>query len=121
MDAIVYDQDYLDGPVYDVGDYAVGLLLADAWSATMQRHLDDARTGIERSLQADCMTGAWTGDVLTSRDQNRHFYLSAGDLDEGLTALLRYGGADPARTGSVFDRIASYRKGLLQGISACDL
>jgi hypothetical protein len=65
------------------------------------------------------MTGSWTGDIVPKPNSQQKFVLSAGDLDEGLSAFLRYGTGDPARVGTVFERIASFRKGLLEGVGVC--
>jgi predicted metalloprotease len=116
---IYYDNDFLAGPVYDIGDFAVGLLLGNAWSDAAQTRLADPLAGKDRSLQGDCMTGSWTGDIVPKSGTHQTFVLSAGDLDEGLSAFLRYGTGEPARVGTVFERTASFRKGLLQGVGAC--
>ena len=118
---IYYDDDFLSGPVYQIGDFAVGLLLANAWSQAVQSQLGISVTGKERSLQADCMTGSWAGGLVPKAGSQQQFTLSAGDLDEGLTAFLRYGTGTPDQTGTVFERTASFRKGLLQGLGACGL
>jgi predicted metalloprotease len=116
---IYYDTDFLAGQVYDIGDFAVGLLLGNAWSDAAQVRLADTLGGKNRSLQGDCMTGSWTGDIVPKPSSQQQFVLSAGDLDEGLSAFLRYGVGDPARIGTVFERIASFRRGLLRGVGAC--
>ena len=118
---IDYDNDFLSGPVYEIGDFAVGLLLANAWSAAVQSQLGFTLTGKDRSLQGDCLTGSWAGELVPKSNSQQQFTLSAGDLDEGLTAFLRYGVGAPEQVGTVFERIASFRKGLLQGIDACGL
>jgi predicted metalloprotease len=118
---IYYDKDFLSGPVYQIGDFAVGLLLANAWSDAVQTQLGVPTSGKDASLQGDCMTGSWAGDIVPKQGSQQKFTLSAGDLDEGLSALLRYGTKAPEQTGTVFERAASLRKGLLQGLPACGL
>jgi predicted metalloprotease len=118
---IYYDNDFLSGPVYQIGDFAVGLLLANAWSDAAQTQLGIAPTGKQNSLQGDCMTGSWTGHLVPNQNTQQQFTLSAGDLDEGLAALLRYGTGAPDQTGTVFERTASFRQGILQGLNACGL
>ena len=44
-DYIGYDEDTLAGPVYDIGDFAVSVLLANAWSDAMQSRLGVTATG----------------------------------------------------------------------------
>jgi predicted metalloprotease len=118
---IYYDNDFLAGPVYSIGDFAVGLLLANAWSQAVQTQLGVTTSGANRALQADCLTGAWAGDLVPTNSGQQKFTLSAGDLDEGLTAFLRYatGGAD--QVGTLFQQTEAFRQGLLVGTSACGL
>jgi predicted metalloprotease len=118
---IYYDNDFLSGPVYQIGDFAVGLLLANAWSDAVQTQLAVTTTGKDRSLQGDCMTGSWAGHLVPTTNTQQQFTLSAGDLDEGLAAFLRYGTGAPDQTGTVLERTASFRKGLLQGLNSCGL
>jgi predicted metalloprotease len=118
---IYYDNDFLSGPVYQIGDFAVGLLLANAWSDAVQTQLGVTLTGKDRSLQGDCMTGSWGGSLVPKANSQQQFTISAGDLDEGLAAFLRYGTGAPDQTGTVFERTASFRKGLLQDLDACGL
>ena len=58
-------------------------------------------------------------------DADRELLLSAGDLDEGVIALLRFGageGGDHAdQVGTVFDRVSSFRKGIMNGVAACGI
>jgi predicted metalloprotease len=113
--------------VYQIGDYAVSVLLANAWSDAMMGRLGVKLTGKDRSLDGDCLTGAWTHSTIPGQqtDPNRQLTLSPGDLDEGVIAFLRFGegavGSQADQSGTVFDRIGSFRRGVLQGISACNV
>jgi hypothetical protein len=84
-------------------------------------------TGKARSLEGDCLTGAWTRSTLPppDGDGDRKLLLSPGDLDEGVIAFLRFGtgeGGDRAdQVGTVFDRVSWFRKGVLNGIAACGI
>ena len=123
-DFIAYDENAVDGPIYDVGDFAVSVLLANAWSDAMMARLDVKLTGKDRSLDGDCLTGVWTRSTLPSqRSTGDRLTLSPGDLDEGVIAFLRYGGAGSGtdQVGTVFERIESFRRGILQGADACTL
>ena len=125
-DFIAYDQDALAGRIYDIGDYAVAVLIGNAWADAMQQRLGVALTGKDRSLEADCLTGAWTHSTLPDQRQSSDtLQLSGGDLDEGIVAFLRFGSGDSAsqsaQVGTVFDRVASFRLGVLQGVSACGI
>ena len=123
-DFIAYDEDAVAGPVYDVGDFAVSVLLANAWSDAMMTRLGINLTGKDRSLDGDCLTGVWTRSTLPrQRENSARLRLSPGDLDEGVIAFLRFGagtgGTDQA--GTVFERIESFRRGTLQGGDGCGL
>jgi predicted metalloprotease len=127
-DFIAYDQDTLGGRVYDIGDFAVSVLIGNAWADAMQNRLGVQETGKQRSLDGDCLTGAWTRSTLpvaNGGDSDQLLTLSAGDLDEGVVSFLRFGtGEEGDRTdqvGTVFDRVSSFRKGILNGVSACGI
>ncbi len=126
-DFIAYDQDALAGRVYAIGDFAVSVLIGNAWAEAMQDRLGITTTGKDRSLASDCLTGAWTRSTLPppNGDEDQKLTLSAGDLDEGVIAFLRFGdgqnGGNADQVGTVFDRVASFRKGILQGVSACGI
>ena len=70
---------------------------------------------------AMCLGGAYTGRLLDGAS----FSLSPGDLDEAVQVLLSGdwaardsgGRADPAEHG--FDRVATFRSGLLDGPQRC--
>jgi predicted metalloprotease len=124
-DYVAYDQDSLRSQVYDIGDFAVAALIADAWSTAMQDRLAVTQVGTARVTQADCMTGAWARDSLPGPNQPADkLVLSPGDLDEALIAFLQFASArDPARddTAITFNRLASFRTGFLKGLDACGL
>ncbi len=120
---------FLDEPfardLYDrFGDFVVGYVLGDAWSEAAQEALDSTLTGEPRALLSDCLTGAWAADLIpdasghTRRDLAR---IEAGDLDEAIQAALVVGdkSSDDDVIGSGFEKIASFREGVLDGISAC--
>ena len=106
------------------GDFVVGYVLGDAWSEAAQEALDSTLTGEPRALLSDCLTGAWAADLIpdasghTSRDLAT---IEAGDLDEAIQAALVVGdeSSDDNVIGSGFEKIASFREGVLDGISAC--
>jgi predicted metalloprotease len=123
-DFIAYDEDAVAGPIYDVGDFAVSVLLANAWSDAMMRRLGINLTGKDRSLDGDCLTGVWTRSTLPGgTDDVNRLRLSPGDLDEGVIAFLRYGAAEGRadQIGTVFERVESFRRGILQSADGCGL
>ena len=123
-------QVFFDEPLaldlYDrFGDFVVGYVLGGAWSEAAQQALGSPLTGEDRSLLSDCLTGTWVGDIIpdesgsTPRQAAR---VEPGDLDEAIQTALVVG--DPASTddvvGSGFEKIASFREGVLGGIDACN-
>jgi predicted metalloprotease len=112
-----------------LGDFAVGYVLGIAWSEAVQTALDSELTGESRALLNDCLTGGWVKTVtpidfvlpqprLATRDSVR---ISAGDLDEAIQTVLRLGdsGADDDVIGSAFEKIDSFRTGVIEGTDAC--
>ena len=75
-----YDAATLQNVHDSIGDFAGGLLLATAWSSSVEHQLgvqlgtDTARRG------AECLAGAWAAASASS--------LSPGDLDEAVTVLV---------------------------------
>jgi len=67
----------------------------------------------------DCLAGSWTHDMLDRGRTGQGVTLSPGDLDEAVAALLAFGRAQEGGGATAFDRIAAYRKGVLQGLGAC--
>ncbi len=124
-DFIAYDEEALGGRVYDIGDFAVSVLVGNAWADAMQSRLGVKETGMDRSLDGDCLTGAWTRSTLPAPqgDADQKLTLSAGDLDEGVIAFLRFGDGEGGgeQVGTVFDRVSSFRRGILQGVTACGI
>ncbi len=125
-DFIAYDDDAVSGPIYDVGDFAVSVLIGNAWSDAMMTRLGIELSGKGRSLESDCLTGVWTRSTLPGQPdaQADRLTLSPGDLDEGVIAFLRYGAGTEAAAGpvgTVFERVESFRRGVLQGGEGCNL
>lgn len=113
------DVNLLPGIWESFGDFAVGLVFANEWGHAVQ-----ARAGIERAqllqeLQADCLTGAWTGSFLIGDppSSTTGLGLSAGDLDEGIAAMINL--SDPRTQGSAFQRNTFFSEGLVGGPEAC--
>jgi predicted metalloprotease len=104
----------------EIGDFATGTILASRFSMAALASLEKPLAGADAQRAILCLTGAYTGTLLT-REQG--FSLSPGDLDEAIQVLLRFdypgrdadGGAVP--TG--FDRVSIFRTGTLEGVEAC--
>ncbi|MET0460358.1 MAG: neutral zinc metallopeptidase [Ilumatobacteraceae bacterium] len=105
------------------GDFVVGYIIGGAWSEAVQQALGSPLSGEDRALVDDCLTGAWVGTILpdANDDTARQARIEPGDLDEAIQTALVVG--DPASTddvlGSGFEKIASFRQGVLEGIDAC--
>ena len=107
---ISYDTTTMNQAHDNIGDFASGLLLASAWSSSVEHSLgtklgtSDARTG------AECLAGAWAADAASS--------LSPGDLDEAVTLLVA-GNHESTDRGTAFQRVAAFRAGYKHGPSTC--
>ncbi len=119
-DTVRYDPDTLDR-VYDAsGDFGAGMLLAAAWSSGAMDHMDMSLTNDDADLTADCLTGSWAGDVARGERSDRRgdaaISLSPGDLDEGIATFVAIGDDGD---GSAFARVAAFRTGFFEGVTAC--
>jgi hypothetical protein len=134
-DFIAYDRNLVRG-VYDrYGDFAVSVLVGNAWASAMQTRLgvtsdDPAALG----LQADCFTGAWVGSVPVDQGgtvqarglpetREAAFSLSPGDLDEVVQSFLVFGDpveAKKAVRGTSFERMEAFRLGFFQDEATCE-
>jgi predicted metalloprotease len=120
---------YLDEPfaveLYErFGDFVVGYVLGGAWSEAAQQALGSSLTGEPRALLSDCLTGAWASDLIPDEDGNtsrNNARIEAGDLDEAIQTALVVGDESSREDvlGSGFEKIASFRDGVLEGIDAC--
>ncbi len=112
-----------------LGDFSVGYLVGTAWSEAVQDALDTGLEGEPRALLDDCLTGAWVnttvpddrGNLPEPRDADRTVRVSPGDLDEAIQTIIAV--ADASSTddvhGGVFEKIDSFRNGVLNGLDAC--
>jgi len=123
------NQVYFDEPLardlYDrFGDFVVGYILGGAWSEAGQTAMGSTLTGEARLLADDCFTGAWAATTIPGPDgatERGTASIEPGDLDEAIQTALVIGDetADDNRLGSGFEKIASFREGVLDGIDAC--
>jgi predicted metalloprotease len=108
-------------PIEGRADFAVGYLIATGWAEEAQILLGSPLTGEPRALANDCLVGAWSADMLPVENDTRPGVASPGDLDEAVLAAITIGdpGFDDDRIGSAFEKIDSFREGVLGGIPAC--
>jgi predicted metalloprotease len=117
---IAFDNTKLGPTLYQhAGDNAVGMLLGDLYARAAQHRRGAPTQDRAGQLAVDCLAGSWTYDLLHRDAQSETTQLSPGDLDEAVAALLAFGRATDGSGTSAFDRIAAYRKGVLQGLPAC--
>jgi predicted metalloprotease len=119
-DFIAFDNRQLGPALYQrIGDNAVGMLLGDLFARAAQDRRGQSTKTKAGQLAVDCLAGSWTYDMLHRSDPSKGVTLSPGDLDEAVAALLAFGRAEEGSGPTAFDRIASYRNGVLQGLGAC--
>ena len=112
--------------LYDnVGDFAAATILGRAYAAEVQDVLGEGGTDLQKSLQADCLTGSWAASLFLRDRPDSALKMSPGDLDKAVMALLvSSDGAASFRTGTAtvgtaFQRIAALRAGFMDGIGEC--
>ena len=121
----IYWNEPLARDLYDrFGDFVVGYVIGTGFSEAAQYALGSPARGEDRYLASDCLTGAWAGTLIPENadpDDERGAYVEPGDLDEAIQAALVVG--DDSSTddlfGSGFEKIASFREGVLGGLDAC--
>ncbi|WP_149359045.1 neutral zinc metallopeptidase [Lolliginicoccus suaedae] len=98
------------------GDFSAFSIIALHAILAKEASNDLGATAVERAL---CLNGAWA--AATAREETGRIYLSPGDLDEAITALL-----DPALNSLVaaaipvgIARIDAFGKGFRGGLPAC--
>jgi predicted metalloprotease len=106
------------------GDFVVGYIVGGAFSDAAQTALGSTLQREARFLANDCLTGSWAQTLLPENADpadERTAYIEPGDLDEAIQSALVIGddsGADDV-IGSGFEKIASFREGVLDGLDAC--
>jgi predicted metalloprotease len=110
-----YDAAALQSVHDSVGDFASGMLIATAWSSSVEHQLGQAVGTDAARRGAECLAGAWAAATSSS--------LSPGDLDEAVTVLVAAGkgstSAQGGGRGTAFDRVAAFRTGFKDGPSKC--
>jgi predicted metalloprotease len=101
------------------GDYAAATLMAEAWADAAARKGDVRPADAPSHRSAECMAGAWAGDLVNGTRQTSST-LSPGDLDEAVSALLAYPGRATAGNDG-FVRFRAFRTGFANGARRCGL
>ena len=134
---VVYEEPDVVDLYRNFGDFTLGYFYGIAWAERAQQVEGTTLQGEPRALLNDCFTGAWVGDItpepqtgLPTRTGDRDgdgvedvpVTSSPGDLDEAIRMAIVFGdeGANVNRFGSPFEKIESFRAGVLGGIDACN-
>lgn len=115
------DSDAMPAIYAQGGDYAFATLLATQWGLAALNRLGDDSDELTSTARSDCLAGAYTASViLFNREATSSYHPSAGNLDEGIKALLLFrGDGDVDRQGAGFDRTRAFREGVIDGAQAC--
>jgi predicted metalloprotease len=117
-DYVAWDDEQLFPGLYaEIGDFALGLLLALQWGRAVQNRAGLPMEGPFSELQADCFAGSWTAS-LTFEDNPMELYLSAGDLEEGISSFLLFADHESEEV-SAFRRFEAFKAGFLDGMVEC--
>jgi predicted metalloprotease len=127
---IAIDEEFA-GSLYDqLGDLSFSYPIASAYGDAVQTALGTGLEGEQRVLLDDCLVGAWLADIVpapgtqtpTPVNPDQQIVLSAGDLDEVVVTAVILG--DEATNtdveGTAFEKIDSFRAGVLGGLAACE-
>jgi predicted metalloprotease len=122
-DTIAWDESTLMPTIYNsIGDMGVGSVIATDFAERAQHDLGRPTDTAAAQLQRDCLTGVWAGmtangQLASSLPTDAQITLSPGDLDEVVSAFLRFNttgiDARPAAA-SAFERIGSFQNGFFQ-------
>ncbi len=135
---IVYDDDLARQLHDEVGDLAFAYPIAIAYSDAVQVAIGSPLDGEDRVLLSDCLVGTWIVDIVPAFDElgnpvideegrflarnpEQQILLSAGDLDEAVITAVIVGdeATSTDRLGTAFEKIDSFRSGVLGGVEAC--
>ena len=132
---IVYDEPVVLDLYREFGDFTLGYFYGVAWAEVAQLRAGRTLTDEARALERDCWTGAWVRDITPDETGNTRrsadldgdgepdstVLTSPGDLDEAVRMAILLGdlGSNVDVNGSPFEKIASFRAGVLGGMDAC--
>jgi predicted metalloprotease len=131
-DVIAFDATLAADQYNEIGDFAVSGLISREYSRLAQQRIgEDPEDADQRdfSLQADCFSGAWAGELTLDTLQGDgqavddpdigSVLISAGDLDEAVQSFLLLAENQPDGTGTTFERVSSFRDGFFNGLDDC--
>ncbi len=125
--AMAYDEPAILELYRDYGDFTLGYFFGIAWADVAQTRANSPLTGEARALLNDCLTGVWVLDITPDNNgeinrPDSGISASPGDLDEAIQMAILVGdvGANVNIIGSPFEKIASFRSGVIGGQVSCD-
>lgn len=127
-DTIAWDEPGLMLPFYaQVGDAAVGFVIAHEWGHLIQNRLDAGfPLTIEQELNADCLAGSFAGALQDEGLLEGGESLTAGtDLYEAAVGIYDFGDhpsvdwQDPDAHGQPGERLEAFEIGYAGGVQAC--
>jgi len=124
---VVFDEPAVLSLYREFGDFTLGYFYGIAWAEAAQQVLGSPLTGEDRALANDCFTGAWVRDITPAATgvdtrPDSDVVSSPGDLDEAIRMAILIGdqGANVDTVGTPFEKIGSFRSGVLGGLPACE-
>ena len=108
------------------GPSVMGIVIAHEYGHAIQQRigaLDQFVATIFTEQQADCFSGAWTGQAY--RGESPLLRLGDNDVRAGLIAMLEvrdpvgFSQFDPGGHGSAFDRVGAFQEGFVEGPARC--
>ena len=126
-DTMNWDETNLMPAVYEIGDLAEAVVIANQYS-TRAQHLAGLPEGtLDARLQADCFTGVWvattkTNEINDTLPDDAKLFLSPGDLDEAVSAFLEFSKASGSDTGgstdgTAFQHLDAFRTGFFSAFN----
>ena len=124
---VIFDEPAVRDLYDQFGDFSLGYFYGIAWAELAQQFLASPLVGEERALLNDCLTGAWVRDITPDASGRTgrtvtNVAVSPGDLDEAIRMAILVGdpGSNVDVVGSPFEKIGSFRTGVLGGLAACE-
>ena len=120
-DTLNWDEKNLMPAVYELGDLAEAVVIANEYSTRAQHLAGLPEDSLDAELQVDCFTGVWVATTKTDEINNTlpadaQVRLSPGDLDEAVSAFLEFNKASAAESGestegTAFQHLDAFRTG----------
>jgi predicted metalloprotease len=120
-DTLNWDEKRLMPAVYELGDLAEAVVIANEYSSRAQHLAGLPTDSLDTRLQVDCFTGVWvattkTNEINKTLPEEAQLFLSPGDLDEAVSAFLEFSKATASESGestagSAFQHLDAFRTG----------